>query len=91
MPVLKAIADFEISAEIQIDADKNALLITFATDAADYAIAIPTTNEKGIRNTSAFSFYHPKSLTKNPFAVEDEPFDFEEEATLWKPMLDNPQ
>ena len=91
MPVLKALADFEISADIQIGADKNALLITFATDAADYAIAVPTTNERGIRNASAFSFYQPKSLSRHPFVVQDEQFDFEEEALLWQPMLDNPK
>jgi hypothetical protein len=90
MPVLKAIADFEISADIQVSADKNALIIAFATDAADYLIAVPTTNERGIRNTGAFSFYQP--TVKLPHPLEsDEPFDFEEEARLWQPMLDNPQ
>ncbi len=90
MPVLKAIADFEISADIQVSADKNALIIAFATDAADYLIAVPTTNERGVRNTGAFSFYQP--TVKLPHPLEsDEPFDFEEEARLWQPMLDNPQ
>jgi hypothetical protein len=90
MPVLKAIADFEISVDIQVSADKNALIIAFATDAADYLIAVPTTNERGVRNTGAFSFYQPTIKSPHPFE-SDEPYDFEEEARLWQPMLDNLQ
>jgi hypothetical protein len=91
MPVLKAIADFEISDPIGVTADKNVLLFTFATGAADYVIAVPTTNERGVRNTGAFSFYQPNIKSPHPFEQMDEPFDFEEEARLWQPMMDNPQ
>jgi hypothetical protein len=91
MPVLKAIADFEISDPIEVTADKNALIIAFATDAADYLIAVPTTNERGVRNTGAFTFYQPTVKPQHPFDHEPEPYDFEEEARLWQPMLDNPQ
>ena len=91
MPVLKAIADFEISDPIEVTADKNMLLFTFATDAADYVIAVPTTNERGVRNNGAFTFYQPTLKPPHPFEQVDEPFDFEEEARLWQPMLDNPQ
>ena len=91
MPVLKAIADFEVVTDIQITADKNVLLISFATDAADFAIAVPTTNERGIRNTGAFTFYQPTLKSQAPYEHVEEPYDFEEEARLWQPMLDNLQ
>ena len=91
MPVLKAIADFEVITDIQITADKNVLLISFATDAADFAIAISTTNEQGIRNTGAFTFYQPTLKSQAPYERVEEPYDFEEEARLWQPMLDNLQ
>jgi len=91
MPVLKAIADFDISTHIQLSATKHALFFNFETAAADYAIAVPTTNERGIRNTGAFTSYQPSEAPPHPFDSDDEPFDYEQEALLWQPRLDNPQ
>jgi hypothetical protein len=91
MPVLKAIADFDISTDIKMSATKHALFFNFETAAADYAIAVPTTNERGIRNTGAFTSYQPTEAPPHPFDSHDEPFDYEQEALLWQPRLDNPK
>ena len=91
MPVLKAIADFDISTDIQLSATKHALFFSFETAAADYAIAVPTTNEQGIRNTGAFTSYQPTEAPPHPFDSDDEPFDYEQEALLWQPRLDKPK
>jgi hypothetical protein len=91
MPVLKAIADFEISTPIQLSATKHALFLMFDTDAAHYSVAIPTTNERGVRNTGAFTSYTPAEVAHHTFESDDEPFDYEQEALSWQPSLDNPE
>jgi hypothetical protein len=91
MPVLKAIADFEISTPIQLSATKHALFLMFDTDAAHYSVAIPTTNERGVRNTGAFTSYTPAQAAHHAFESDDEPFDYEQEALSWQPSLDNPE
>jgi hypothetical protein len=89
MPILKAIADFEISTNIQLSANKHTLIFKFETAAADYVIAVPTTNERGIRNTDAFASYQPTEAITHPLENNDEPFDYEQEALLWQSMPDN--
>ena len=79
MPVLSAVADFDIDGDIDVVASANALTIKFETTAAEFTIAVPTTNEKGLRNKSGFTFYKPPAKKDESFNSDDEPFDFEAE------------
>lgn len=79
MPVLSAVADFEIDGDIDVVASANALTIKFETTAAEFKIAVPTTNERGLRNKTGFTFYKPSARNNELFDADDEPFDFEAE------------
>jgi hypothetical protein len=80
MPVLKAMADFEINTDIELSASTQGLYLRFDTEAASYSVVIPSTNQQGIRNVGAFTQYSPSIATSQPAEDNDEPFDYEQEA-----------
>jgi len=76
MPVLAAIADFEIDELIEVLVDTNAAVFKFETSAAEFTIAVPTVKESGIRNTKNFTLYKPIAKDEVPFENIDEEFDY---------------
>lgn len=82
MPVLGSIADLEVIGTILVIANPDYLRFVYETDAANFTVSVPVTNEKGVRSTKAFSFYQPSTQPPNPFENADEEFDFAAEAAL---------
>lgn len=67
--VLRQIADLEVTGPLQMEADHDALRLTFETAALSYAVWIPSCNEKGVRSGKKFEPYHPLTtgLAPDPF------------------------
>ena len=55
--VFDSLSNQQIRTQISIRANENALLISYQTDHASYNIAIPTCNNRGHLNKTAFKFY----------------------------------
>ena len=79
MPVLRAIADFNINS-ISAKANSDVLQFEFANDTAVYSISIPTINSKGIRNNKAFTNYKAVVSEQEPQSVDD--FDYAVDAIV---------
>lgn len=77
LPVLRSLADYEITNQIDLIAYSSALVIKFTTAAAHYMISIPTTNKNGIRNVEGFKSYEPSLSVR--FETDDV-FDYQQEA-----------
>lgn len=67
--VLRQIADLEVTSPLHIEADHDALHLTFETDALSYSVWIPSCNQKAVRSRKMFEPYHPvtSELTTDPF------------------------
>jgi hypothetical protein len=57
IPVLNALVYADIVGDVTVEVDNNAILFKYKTKSADYIVAIPTTNSKGIRNEEHFEAY----------------------------------
>jgi hypothetical protein len=57
IPTLNSLVYCDIVGNAVVEVDENAILIKYKTKSADYIIAIPTTNSKGIRNDDYFEAY----------------------------------
>jgi hypothetical protein len=57
IPVLNALVYADIVGGVTAEVDKNAILFKYKTKSADYIVAVPTTNSKGIRNEEHFEAY----------------------------------
>ena len=82
MPALQSVADFDIEGEVTLEANADLLRLQFGTGAASYVICVPTSDDNGVRNSSAFTSYAPQGFT--PFIAPPDPaeFDYEAEAAL---------
>lgn len=69
--VLRQICDLPITGQIDLEASNKALVLRFETDACRYAVAIPASDEAGIRRSDCFSKY---TISQEP-AAEDDYFD----------------
>lgn len=77
MPVLRSIADYDITGEVTLQLYASMLVIKFSTAAASYVISVPTTNKNGIRNVEGYKSYEPSVAVTY---ATDEVFDYEQEA-----------
>ena len=74
MPVLRSVADYDITGAVDMALHASALVIKFATAAASYTIYVPTTNANGVRNADAFVTYEPATAVTYD---TDEEYDYE--------------
>jgi hypothetical protein len=67
--VLRQIGDLEVTGPLHMEADHDALRLTFETGAMSYSVWIPSCNQKGVRSGKKFEPYHPVTieLTTDPF------------------------
>jgi hypothetical protein len=77
MPVLRSIADYDITGEVTLQLYASMLVIKFSSAAASYVISVPTTNKNGIRSIEGFKSYEPSVAVTYE---TDEVFDYEQEA-----------
>jgi hypothetical protein len=77
MPVLRSIADYDITGEVNLLLYASMLVIKFSTAAASYVISVPTTNKNGIRNVDGYKSYEPTIAVTYE---TEEVFDYEQEA-----------
>ena len=91
MPVLRSIADFEVQGAVEVLVDTAAVLFKFQTNCAVFTVAVPTANDKGVRNTKGFTFYQPTAKSSANYDDANEPFDYDEEAKLWQTVQDHSQ
>ena len=59
---MQSIADLGISSAAEVDVDESGLSLHFATDAAEYAIYIPTCGIDGVRSKKHFAQYEPPTF-----------------------------
>lgn len=70
--VLRQIADLEVTGPVQMEADHDALRMTFETGALSYSVWIPSCNQKGVRSGKRFEPYHPLTTELTPDPFDDE-------------------
>lgn len=74
---LNGIADLRLTSDIQMAWSEDVLVLRYATDIADYTIAIPTT-VAGRRKDTAFAVYAPSSHAQSDVGPTVEPFEAED-------------
>ena len=74
---LNGIADLPLTSDIQMAWSEDILVLRYATDIADYTVAIPTT-VAGRRKDTAFAVYAPAILPQSSFEPMVEQFEAEE-------------
>jgi len=57
IPVLNSLVYSELVGGVAVEVDNNAIFFKYKTNSAQYIVAIPTTNSKGIRNEEHFQAY----------------------------------
>jgi hypothetical protein len=57
IPVLNSLVYSDIVGNVIVEVDSKAIFFKYKTKSADYIVAIPTTNSKGIRNEEYFEAY----------------------------------
>jgi hypothetical protein len=57
IPVLNSLVYSDILGNVIVEVDSKAIFFKYKTKSADYIVAIPTTNSKGIRNEEYFEAY----------------------------------
>ena len=57
IPVLNSLVYSELVGGVTVEVDGNAIFFKYKTKSAQYIVAIPTTNSKGIRNEEHFQAY----------------------------------
>ena len=57
IPVLNSLVYADIVGGVTVEVDKNAIFFKYKTKSAEYIVAVPTTNSKGIRNEEHFEAY----------------------------------
>ena len=57
IPVLNSLVYSELVGGVTVEVDSNAIFLKYKTKSAQYIVAIPTTNSKGIRNEEHFQAY----------------------------------
>lgn len=57
IPVLNSLVYSELVGGVTVEVDSNAIFFKYKTKSAQYIVAIPTTNSKGIRNEEHFQAY----------------------------------
>jgi hypothetical protein len=70
MPVLRAIADFNTNS-IKVRANNDILQFEFTNESATYTVSVPAINNKGVRNTKAFTKYNINVSQLNSIEVDD--------------------
>jgi|GEM_PF-2531924 len=85
---LNGIADLPLTSDIQMAWSEDVLVLRYATDIADYTVAIPTT-VAGPRKDTAFAVYAPSILPQSSFEPTVEQFEAEdaEDALLLESVL----
>lgn len=64
---MQAVADLGVVSPINLAIGQDALILDFATSAADYRIAIPTCSLEGVRSEGAFDQTYVTALEDEPF------------------------
>lgn len=79
---MQSIADLGISSAAEVDVDENGISLHFATNAAEYAIYIPTCGIDGVRSKKHFTQYEPPTfeLDESDTYIDPEEVGFEVEA-----------
>ncbi|MBU3551183.1 hypothetical protein [Polynucleobacter sp. MWH-Berg-3C6] len=57
IPVLNSFVNSDLVGGVTVETDDNAVIFKYKTKSADYIVAVPTTNSKGIRNEEHFQAY----------------------------------
>ncbi len=57
IPVLNSLVYSDLLGAITAEVDSNAILFKYKTKSAEYIVAVPTCNTKGIRNENHFQAY----------------------------------
>jgi len=57
IPVLNSLVYSDLVGNVIVEVDSNAIFFKYKTKSAEYIVAIPTTNSKGIRNEEYFEAY----------------------------------
>lgn len=77
---LKQIADLEVTGKVTLQANANAVALSFATEASAYECWIPSCNTKGVRSSKHFTAYKPtQSADSKWFELMDKGADNEPE------------
>jgi len=74
---LNGIADLPLTSDIQMAWSEGVLVLRYATDIADYTVAIPAT-EAGRHKDTAFAVYAPSILPQSSFEPTVEQFEAED-------------
>ena len=57
IPILNSLVYSDLVGGVTVEVDSKAILLKYKTKSAEYIVAVPTSNSKGIRNEDYFEAY----------------------------------